>query len=89
MFEEYNNQNSDAWKIQLTIAINLISSKDAEEECIMHSSSGNLKFTPYSDVNDVVDKLFKSLDLRYQRKEGKERKWFYFRFNSTDVLPVS
>ena len=25
--------NSDAWKIQLTIAINFISSKDVEEEC--------------------------------------------------------
>ena len=29
-------QNSDTWKIQLTIAINFISSKDAEEEHVMH-----------------------------------------------------
>ena len=29
-------QNSDEWKIQLTIAINFISSKDAEEERVMH-----------------------------------------------------
>ena len=31
-----NLQNSDTWKIQLTIAINFISSKDSEEKCVMH-----------------------------------------------------
>ena len=35
-------QNCDTWKIQLTIAINYISSKDAEEERVMHSRSNNL-----------------------------------------------
>ena len=54
-------QNSDAWKIQLTIAINFISSKDSEEERVMHSNSDNIKFTPYDDANDVIEKLFKSL----------------------------
>ena len=61
-----NLQNFDVWKIQLTIAITFISSKDAEDERVMHSSSGNLKFTPYSDANDVINKLFKSLRSRYQ-----------------------
>ena len=59
-------QNSDTWKIQLTIAINFISSKDGEEERVMHSSGGNIKFTPYNDANDVIDKHFKSLHSRYQ-----------------------
>ena len=58
-------QNSDAWKIQLTIAINFIFSKDSEEERVMHSNSGNIKFTPYSDANDVIDKLSKSLFSKY------------------------
>ena len=35
-------QRSDAWKIQLTIAINFISSKDTEEESVMHSTSDNM-----------------------------------------------
>ena len=61
-----NLQNFDVWKIQLTIAITFISSKDAEDERVMHSSSGNLKFTPYNDANDVINKLFKSLRSRYQ-----------------------
>ena len=61
-----NLQNSDARKIQLTNAINFISSKHAEEERVMHSSSGNIEFTPYSDANDIIDKLFKSPCSRYQ-----------------------
>ena len=32
----------------------------------MPSSSDNIKFTSYSDVNDVIDKLFKSLRSIYQ-----------------------
>ena len=50
--------NYDTWKIQLTIEINFISSKDSEEERVMHSSSDNKRFTSYSDANDIIEKLF-------------------------------
>ena len=49
-------QSSDAWKIQLAIAVSLISSKDSEKEDGIHSSSDNMKFTYFSDVN-VIEKL--------------------------------
>ena len=52
-----NLQNSDTWKIQLTIAINFISFKECEEERVIHSCSDNIKFTTYSDVNDVIENL--------------------------------
>ena len=81
-----NLQNSDAWKIQLTIAINFISSKDAEEECVMHSSSGNIKLTPYSDANDVIDKLFKSLLSKYQDNIEASLKGSDFIFDSVQVM---
>ena len=45
------------WKIQLTTAINFISSKYAEEECVMHSKNNNRKFTSYNDANEVVNEL--------------------------------
>ena len=51
--------------MQLAIVINFISLKDAKEERVMHWSSGNIRFTSYSDANDVIDKLFKSLHLKY------------------------
>ena len=60
-------QNSDAWKSQLTIVINNISSKDAEEEHVIHSRSNNIKLISYNDANEVVDELFETLRSRYQR----------------------
>ena len=51
-------QKSDTWKIQLTIAINFISSKDPEEEPVMHSGNDTIKFTSFNDANEVVDKFF-------------------------------
>ena len=59
-----DHQSSDTWKIQLTIAINFIPSKDSAEECVMYSGSDNIKFTPYSDANDVIEKL-KSFRSKY------------------------
>ena len=59
-------QNSDIWKIQVTITINFISSRNAEEECVIHSNGKNIKFTSYNDANKVVDELFESLRSRYQ-----------------------
>ena len=53
-----NLQNSDAWKNQITIAINFISSKDANEEHVMHSASDIIIFIPSGDANEVTDDLF-------------------------------
>ena len=51
-------QSSHTWKIQLTIAINFISSKDTKEVGVMHSTSNNVKLTSYNDANEVFNKLF-------------------------------
>ena len=56
----------DTWKIQLTLAINFISSKDAEEERVMHSRSNNVKLTSHNDAHQVVDQLFESLHSKYE-----------------------
>ena len=45
---------------------NSVSSKDAEEEHVMHSSSDSIKFASYNDPNEVADQLFESLRSRYQ-----------------------
>ena len=63
-------QESDTWKTRLTVTINVISSKDAEEERVMHSKSSNIKCTSYIYANEVVDELFKSLNSRYQGNLG-------------------
>ena len=79
-------QNSDAWKIQLTIAINFISSRDSEEERVMHSNSGEIKFTPYSDANDVIEKLLKSLRSSYQENLETSMKGSDFISDSVQLM---
>ena len=79
-------QKSDTWRIQLTITINLISSKDAEKK-VMHSSSNNIKFTSYNDANEAVDELFDSLRSRYQGNfEVSMKRSDLFWLSSTDAL---
>ena len=56
-----NLQKSGTWKVQLAIAINFISSKDADEEQVMHLESNNIELMTYGNANNIVDELFESL----------------------------
>ena len=53
-----NRQKSDTWKNQLTLVINFVSSKDVDEEGVMHSKSDNIEFTLYDNANEVLNGLF-------------------------------
>ena len=81
-----NLQNSDTWKIQLTIAINFISSKDAKEECVMHSKGKIMKLTSYNDVNKIVDDLFDPLCLTYQDNLETSMREKDFIFDSVHLI---
>ena len=72
--------------IQLAIAINFISSKHSEEERVMHASSDNLKFTTDSDANDVIEKPFKSLFLKYRDNLETSMKGSDFTFDSVQLM---
>ena len=50
-------KKSDTQKIQLTIAINFISSKDIGEERVMHSKSDNIEIM----INEKVDEVITSI----------------------------
>ena len=58
-------QKSGIWKIQVTMAINFISSKDINEEQIMHSKSDNIEFTTYDNADEIIEEIFESLLSRY------------------------
>ena len=47
-------------------SVNFNSSKDVEEEFVMHSSDDNMKFTSNSDADEAINKLFKSICSEYQ-----------------------
>ena len=73
-------QNSDSWNIHSRTEINFVSSKYDEEEYVMHSKSDNIKFTPYSDVNEAIDELFESFHLIYEGHLEKLMRGSYFYF---------
>ena len=52
----------------------------------MPSSSDNIKFTSYSDANDVMDKLFKSIRSIYQVNLETSMKGSDFIFDSVQIL---
>ena len=52
----------ETWKIQLTIIINLISSKDNnDEERVMHSKCDNIEPMISDETDEIIKKLFNSL----------------------------
>ena len=79
-------QQSYAWKIQLTIAINSFSSKDVEEERVTHSKCDNVKFMSYDNVSDIVDEIFKTLLSRYQDNLEPPMRESDFIFDSVQLL---
>ena len=57
------------WKIQLTITINFIPSKDGnDEEREMHSKRDNIEIMRNDKTDDVIEELCESLKKRYQNK---------------------
>ena len=56
----------DTQKIQLTVAINFVSSEDNDEEYEMHSKSDNIEIMIYDKAHEVFKELFESLLNRYQ-----------------------
>ena len=51
----------DTQKIQLTVAINFVSSEDNDEEYEMHSKSDNREIMIYDKAHEVIKELFESL----------------------------
>ena len=81
-----NLQKSDAWKIQLTIAVNFISSRDANEEYVMHSKIDDIEFLSNDNANEVTNELFESLLSRYQIGLETSVRWIDFIFDAVQLL---
>ena len=46
------------WKIQLSMEINFVSSKDSDEIRIMDTNSDNIDILMGSETNDIIKELF-------------------------------
>ena len=70
------------WKIQLTMSINFISSKDSDETRNMHTKSNNIEIMVGSEIYEIIEELFKSLFQRYQKGLEESVKGSEFIFDS-------
>ena len=52
----------------------------------MYTTSGNVKFTSYKDVNDVLKELFESVLLRYQNNLETLKRGSDFIFDSFQLM---
>ena len=55
---ETHHEKYDTLKIQLTIAINFISSEDTDEEPVIHSKSDSIWIMIYDKADEVNEELF-------------------------------
>ena len=81
------------WKIQLTIAINFMSSKDNDEELVIHSRNDNIelindKLLMIIDkiIEEIVEKRFQSHLSRYQFGLETSMKVSDFIFDCVNLL---
>ena len=73
-------------KIQLTIQINFISSKDSAETGTMHTKSDDIGIMLVSETNDIITELFDSLLQKYQEGLEESIRGSEFNFNSVNLL---
>ena len=73
-------------KIQLTMAINFISSKDSDETCTMHKKSNTVEIMMGSATDECTNELSKSFLQKYQEGLEESMRGSEFIFDSVDAL---
>ena len=74
------------WKIQLTMSINFISSKDSDETRNLHTKSNNIEIMMGDETDEIIEKLFGSLLENYHKDLEESFKGSEFNFDSVDLL---
>ena len=64
--ESWLEETSSEWKIQLTMVINFISSKDFDETGTMHTKINNVEIMIGSETDEIIKNLFESFLQKYQ-----------------------
>ena len=84
MINDHKTQSE--WKIQLTMQINFISSKDSDETRNMHTKSDNIEIIIGSETNDIIEELRESLLQNYQKGLEESMRGNEFVRDSIDLL---
>ena len=54
-----DHKTKRGWKIQLTVQISFISSKDSEETCTMHTKSHNIEIMMGTETDEIIENVLK------------------------------
>ena len=84
LINDHKTQNE--WKIELTMQINFISSKDSDETRTMHTKSDNIEIMMGNETDEIIEKLFKSLLQKYQDGLEESMRGSKFIRDSVDLL---
>ena len=84
LINDHKTQNE--WKIELTMQINFISSKDSDETRTMHTKSDNIEIMKGNETDEIIEKLFKSLLQKYQDGLEESMRGSKFIRDSVDLL---
>ena len=79
-------KTSSEWKIQLTMAINFISSKNSDETRTMHAKSNNVEIMIGSEKDETIKNLFESFLQKYQEGLEESMRGSDLVYDSVDVL---
>ena len=82
-------ETSSEWNIQLTMAINFISSKDSDETPTMHTKSNNVEIMMGSETDDIIEDLFETFLQMYQEGLKESMRGSEFAYDSVDALYYS
>ena len=87
--KSWQQETSSEWKIQLTMAINFISSKDSDKTRTMHTKSNNVEIMIGSETNAIIMELFESFLQKYQEGLEQSMRGSEFVDDSVDILYYS
>ena len=82
----WEEETSSEWEIQLTMAINFISSKDSNETRTMHIKSNNVEIMMGSEMDEIMEDLFESFLQKYQEGLEEYMRGSEFSYDSVDAL---
>ena len=84
--KSWQEETSSECKIQLTMAINFISSKDSDETRPMHTKSNHVAIMIGSETDEIIEDLFESFLQKYQEGLEESMRGSEFVYDSVDVL---
>ena len=81
-----NDKTRRDWKIQLTVSINFISSKDSNETRTIHTKSLDIEIMMGNETDKIIKELFESLLQNYQKDLEEIMKGSEFIRDNVDLL---